>query len=202
MEDRKTLIVAGVIAVIALVLLGGLIFYLVKAFVGGSSSSSSTTNITTSSPIPNTGYTPSQGNQASPAPSNTKTYNGSNFQLSYPSSWGLLTCSNSANFELDPTSGVDQKIGCTEAIKPVTIMVGNSLGCGGTTMSLGNNSVLYSKQTDSNGYISYQWCTQNSPEVINFTERVSPNNDKATSVRDYSTEVQQIISSLKFGGGS
>lgn len=201
MEDRRTLVIAGIIAVVALILLGGLIFYLVKVFTGNSN----TPTVITSSPTPVARYT-QPGATPTPAPSgnpNLKTYTGSNFQLTYPSSWGLLTCNNSQNFELDPTSGADQlKVSCDVAQKPVTVLVGNSSGCGGTSMQLGANSVLYSKQTDSSGYITYQWCTQGGPTVLNITERVSPNGERATSMRDYSQEVQQMISTIRFGGGS
>lgn len=200
MEEKRTLIIAGVIAVIALILLGGLIYYLVKTFIG------SRNNVVTSSPAPSS-YVglPSTGVSPTPQPSsnpNLKTYTGSNFQLSYPSSWGILTCNNSSNFEFDPTNSNSQNVSCDVAQKPITVLVGNSSGCGGTTMQLGNNSVLYSKQTTTDGYIKYEWCTQGGPTVLNITERVSPNGEQATSVRDYSSEVEQMISSLRFGGGS
>ena len=47
--------------------------------------------------------------------------------INYPKSWGILTCSNSYNFELDPTNGTDMlNMMCNDAMKPISVIINNS----------------------------------------------------------------------------
>lgn len=128
----------------------------------------------------------------------TKVFAGPGFNLSYPVTWGLLTCSNSQNFEFDPVSGVDQLgVVCTVAQKPITVILDNNLsGCGGTTLNIGSISVLKSTSITPS-YAQHQWCTNTSP-VLKITHRVGTTTLPTVSSIDYSSEVEAIISTLRF----
>lgn len=131
-------------------------------------------------------------------PSNTKIYAASGFTLNYPSGWGLLTCSNSQNFEFDPTNGADVKnVVCDVAVKPVTVLVTNRLNCTGETINIGEKKVVKSKVTASNGSINYRWCVGLNGKGLDITHRISSFGSRAASKDDFSNQVEQMINSLK-----
>lgn len=130
------------------------------------------------------------------ASSDKKVFDGGNFKVSYLKNWGLLTCANSRNFELDPLSPTDSRISCNYATKPITILVGDNWGCSGDAGKLGNVSLTKSVRSEA-GYTKYQWCTQTNP-VLNITHRVSQGNDPASSKQDYSKQIEEMISQLTF----
>lgn len=128
--------------------------------------------------------------------SDRKVFNSGSFQLSYPKTWGLLSCTNSKNIELDPKNGADSKIACNYSVKPITILVGDNSGCSGDTANIGSIAVTRSKQSEG-GYTKYQWCTKTSP-LLNITHRVSSTNDPASSKEDYSKQIEELIGKLTF----
>lgn len=129
------------------------------------------------------------------------TYMVGGLQIQYPQNWGLLTCSDSKNFELDPTSSNRLQIDCSDAIKAVTVLVNTSLNCQGQTINLGVNRVI--KQTKDNVFIrglgykkEYRWCVSATGVNFDITHRVSDQGYTASSKQDYSSQVEQIISNI------
>ena len=172
----------------------------------GSSTDNSNPHVFTSSPAPSLPATAaiptfSSSSAAPAADPNTKVYSGSGFQVRYPKAWGLLTCSNSSNFELDPTSSADQlKVPCSRATKPITVIVGSKSACPGQVETLG--SLRVTKSVDpSGGRTDYRWCTQTNP-VLDITTRYSTSGGAATATTDYSAQVEQMISGITFATGS
>lgn len=146
------------------------------------------------------GTVPQTGNVGNP-PADRKIYNAGNFQLVYPRNWGILNCTNSANFELDPLSPADSSVSCGTALKPITVLVDDITGCSGDNTKIGNVEVMKSKKVDADGYTAYQWCTQTDP-VLNITHRVSRGGDRAVSPSDLSGQIEDMISRLTFVQGS
>lgn len=128
------------------------------------------------------------------ATADMKTYNGAGFRLSYPKTWGLLSCTNSSNIELDPVNGADLKVSCGTARKPVTILVNDNWGCSGESVKIGSITVNKSKQSEE-GYTKYQWCTKTTP-MLNITHRVSAGQDPASSKTDFSAQIENMIASF------
>lgn len=189
-DDRKSLIVTALIGLIVVVLIGAGIFYLFKYIQSrrvnvASNSQTKQTSVVDSS-RPQTGNTNSE---------DIKTYNGDNFQVKYPKNWGLLTCSNSKNIEFDPTDQKDQKILCDSAVKPITVIVGES-PCAGQTVKLGNVEAVKQVSSDES-YTSYKWCTKTQP-VLFISHRVTKGNDLAASKEDFSKQVEDLISKITF----
>lgn len=219
-QQQRSLIFTAAVGLIILSIVVGSIYYLVKFVQGRVANSRQTTEITQQTAdgsitpdggtegtelTPGNGIPTPQvnGNPASDersTPTNKKVYNGGSFQLAYPNNWGVVTCDNAQNFELDPASSADSKIACDVATKPVTIVVGDVKGCEGDASKVGNVDVVKSKGTDGT-YIKYQWCTKTTP-VLNITHRVSPDSERATSKEDYSKQIEDMISSLSFSSGS
>lgn len=164
------------------------------------------------SPSPSSSSRPAQQASPTPAPTprgnqggtttvngNLETYNASNFSISFSKSWGLLTCNNSSNFELDPTNSTDQlNYSCNYAVEPVTVLVGN-VSCQGETVKLGNITVIKSVVNTSTGK-NYRWCTQTQP-MLDITHRVSSGGGRATSTQDYSSQIEEMIKTFKPGAG-
>ncbi len=196
------LVIGAFVAVIV-----SLIYFVPRAFFTPSNNVSPSltpiptiiTSVATTTPLPTPTLTyPS----ATPSPQISQTtlklYKGTGFTLLYPSSWSILTCNNSTNFELDPNGG-DDEIGivCTYAQKPITIIVSNNLmGCLGTPVKIGNLSVVRSSIT-TNSYIEYQWCTVSNP-VLQITNRVGPQPSSAIGTVNYSPQIEQMISTITF----
>src|SRR5581483_2817476 len=138
MNDRRPLIVTGLVLLLIIALIGGVIFYLVNFIRSRQDTGEATSNIfpTTSANIVIANPSPSVYPVASTTPNqtaqtpttgingNSKFINTGSFQLSFPNSWGVLSCSNSKNFELDPYNSTDSTVTCSHATKPVTVLVG------------------------------------------------------------------------------
>lgn len=120
------------------------------------------------------------------------------FKISYPKNWGLLTCSNSYNFELDPTNGSDMSnVICDYAIKPISIVLSNDTSnCGGQTVRIGNINALKSEFTTQN-YTTYQWCTLTQPSLI-ISNRTSNTTNFAATTTNYSADIEAMIKTLQF----
>ncbi|MCL5784350.1 MAG: hypothetical protein M1142_03290 [Patescibacteria group bacterium] len=197
MDPKTRVIIVGALALVILAAVAGTLFYLGKA----SRERSATSGNTSLNSLPRLSVTPVpstlRNNQAATS-SNTKTFVGSGFNLSYVNSWGVLTCSNSQNFEFDPTVGTDLKgVVCDRAVKPVTVLVVNKLNCQGETVKLGENQVVRSKNTPREGDISYRWCLSVGGKNLDITHRVSASGSQATSKEDFSAEVEQMITTIK-----
>lgn len=130
--------------------------------------------------------------------SSFKTYRGNFYSLQYPSAWGILTCINSHNIEFDPTNSVDYiGVVCDSAIKPISIILSNTLDdCTGDTIQIGNIGVLSATYNSAN-YTNYKWCTITSP-VLNITNRISNTTAVAATQNSYASEIEEIIKSLNF----
>lgn len=225
MQDKKPLIVTGLVLLLILVLVGAVIFYLVSfprsrqapeatgdLFPRSSFSpvvSPSPGSVTLASPSPVVSSAPVTGSTGAvytnPSNPNQKIYAGSGFQLTYPQNWGILTCSNSQSFEFDPYNSRDQiSIVCNRAVKPVTVQVTRGGCAGGQSVTLGNvqvrESIDNAFNTSAGTGTQYKWCTQTSPTLI-FTERVG-RGSSAYGRDDFSAQVKQVISSLSFPAGS
>lgn len=127
-----------------------------------------------------------------------KSYSGNGFSLDYPQNWGLLTCQNSQNIEFDPNNSTDQQVtSCSRAIKPITLIVRDSAMCAGTVQTIGNVNVRKSVDKDDIS-THYTWCTQTTPS-LEFSTRVSSNpRSNAYTKENFSSEIEQIIATLKF----
>ncbi len=211
--DIKRLIILIIAAILFLSIIFGIIFSLYRLIRSRQASTvisrDTTLSQLVSSPVPQTGGanpspTPLVSFSSAPAiPSNTKSYNLGGLQISYPKEWGILTCRNSQNIELDPTNGVDQlNLTCDRAVKPITIQTSFLTGCpNGQTVNLGGQVVAKVISTSSSG-TDYKWCV-NSPLRMEITHRVSQTDLRsAFSKTDYSQQIEQLISSFRMGGGS
>lgn len=199
MNAQTRLIVLGGIALFVLVIVGVVAYYSMGLFKGGVNLPQGASVIDLSSMLPTT---PPAGSSVTPTPSSNslvpaagallKTYSGSGFSLRYPSKWGVLTCSNSQNFEFDPISGTDIKgVVCDRALKPVTVLVVN-----------GNPTCPARSVTGASGEINYRWCAPlNNNLFLDITHRVSQLGGRATSVNDYSTQIEQIIKTISTASG-
>lgn len=217
MQDKRPLIITGLVLLLILVLIGAVIFYLVNfirsrqtpeatsdLFPKSSASVSfsptpSVSGLVYASTAPSASPTVSNNNPNANNP-NLKTYIGAGFQVSYPKNWGLLTCSNSKSFEFDPYNSNDQiGVVCSQATKPITVQVRNSGCAGGESISLGNLQIQRSKDPNFNtavgNGIQYMWCTKTNPTLV-ITHRVG--NGTAYSTNDFSTQVEQMISNIYF----
>lgn len=204
--DVKRLIVLIIAAILVLSLIFGVVFSLYRLIRSRQNTIPTTSGPkpqVTISPLPSalpqtpptTGTTPWQT-----VTGNFKTYTGQGFLLSYPKNWGLLTCRNSQNFEFDPANPTDQlNVNCDRAVKPITVQSSFLTGCaGGQQITLGNNSVV--KVVSGS---DYKWCVGGGAVPLEVTHRVSgTDNRSAFSKTDYSSQVEQMISTLRFGGGS
>lgn len=180
MEQRTKLLVgSGAIVVILLIITAGF-------FISKSAKPVSNNSLNNLNTIKDEG-----GIAPSPVPtlsagSTTKTYVGQGFSLRYPNSWGLLTCSNSSNFELDPTNPTDQKeVICNQAVKPITVLVSENKG-----------NCNAGKKTWNDGQTDYRWCVNIGKVYLDITHRVSSQGFKATSATDYSLAVDEMVRTL------
>lgn len=205
MDQRRTVIITALVGLVILALLAGTIIYLINFLRRGGGIFTSRT--VSPSPIVSPSPSPVPGGivpvpvpvGGSPVP-NKQTFTGQGFELRYPREWGLLTCGNSRNFELDPANNVDQLgVSCDRSVKPVTIIVGGG-GCQGETVNLGGVTAVRSKATTQTG-VNYRWCTQTQP-ILDITHRVSPVGGRATSRDDFSKEIEEMISTIRFGAAS
>ncbi len=222
-QQQRSLLFTASVGLIILAIIVASIYYLVKFIQGRVSSSrqpvASVETIKTDSAAPeiiNIEENPSAAGAPTPGtaasrpttqprsainiPAGRKLYNPGTFQVYYPQNWGMLKCTNSANFEFDPSTGVDSSVGCETAVKPITVLVDDIKGCDGENLRMGNVEVMKSRNVDDE-YISYRWCTKTDP-VLNITHRVSKNGERATSTNDFSTQIEDLISKITFVRGS
>lgn len=208
-DQRRSLIATAVVTLFILGLIVALVLFLVR-FVQNRQKTQTGSNITvktTPSPSafpnssnPNLNQSTSPATGGSNLDQNSNLYSGGGFTFKYPKNWGLLTCNNSQNIELDPGSSTDMlKFPCERAIKSVTVLVGTNPSCNGDIVNLGNIRAVKSKLIDDNG-VDYRWCTNTNP-TLDITHRYSKTPSRATSLQDYSAQVEEIIKSLTFGSG-
>lgn len=149
-----------------------------------SATPSAQTNISVSpEPIPQTGES-------------KKNVNSVGVNFSFPNNWGVLSCSNSSNFELDPSNSSDSRIVCDIAQKPITVLVNSNLVCKGQPTNISGMNVLKYRVENARG-VDYQWCFSKNGVNYNITHRVSPTAVRGTSTDDYSAKVEEMIGSVK-----
>lgn len=122
----------------------------------------------------------------------------------YPQNFGLLTCTNSSNFEFDPYSNADQRVSCDRAQKPITVLVGSVQVCPGNIVNLGRLQVVKNRVENARG-VDYRWCFSHSGSHFDITHRVSQSGARATSKDDFSAQIEQMITNIapnQPGGGS
>lgn len=194
----RNIVVGAIVLLIVIIVLGGF-FYLrnlqQNQQSGGTNTLSQLPTISGSG-TPGISNQPVTGNTSS---ANNKIYAGNGFVVSYPSAWGLLTCNNSQNFELDPISSTDHtNVTCDLALKPVTFLVSDTpLNCPGNEVKIGVNNVTKSKTVKQNGDINYRWCLQVGGKSLDITHRVSSTGSQATSKIDYSPQVESVIGNIR-----
>lgn len=204
MDNRRAVIIAAVIALVVAAVIVGAIILLTSLLRGRVSGPT----VITSTPVPVTSTTsggnpPATGQLTPTAPSNTKIVSVGGYTMSYPKQWGILKCSNSQSLEFDPSNGTDQlSVICDYAVKPITVLVSSNLSCPGETVTLGDNRVVRSKTVTTDG-TDYRWCVFGAGNAyLDITHRVSVSGSRATSKEDFSSQVEQIISTIRTGGAS
>lgn len=203
MEDKtRALIVTGAVLLLILALIIAAIFYLIRFIQGRQAgmTSTNTDNAIIFSPSPvadgSAQGTTSNNNQQT----DIKNYNGNGFQLSYAKNWGLLTCSNSQNIELDPYNSTDQlKVACDYAQKPITVIVGAQ--CEGQTTQIGSMQVVKSERQLSQG-TEKSWCVKTGGTNLLFTNRVSETQVRGYGKDDQTSAIEQMISRIRVGNAS
>ena len=199
MSQRVVLIIIGVII---LALMGAI--FAVTYFSGRAARNKPTitSNTFVTSPTPGIDEGTPVNPEVSPSPTDNpdfKAYTGTNYTLRYPVSWGVLRCSNSNNYEFDPYNSSDTTVACDYAVKPITVLTdANANSCTGDTVSLGGRSVVKSKTVKPNGDVNYQWCV----DGLVISHRVSQSGSRATSKDDFSSQVENMISTYSYPSGS
>jgi uncharacterized protein (UPF0333 family) len=201
--ERKSLVATALVGLVVLSIIIGSIYYLIQFIRNRNTTNVANNQVTASASPTASGQVAVDVNHGNthPVSGDYKTFNEGNFQVSYPKSWGILTCSNSSNIELDPTNGQDNlKIACSVASKPVTI-IKDATGCtNGEVIDVGTFKVARTKATEGD-YIRYEWCTKTVPALY-ITHRVSNDGSPATSKEDFSKLVEDMIAKLSFAQGS
>ena len=208
MEQRRAVIVAIAIALlVALAIIGTIVF--LSNFLRNKSTTNRTVVSSSSEPVIMATTEPSaspssaasaQGSATISAPANTKSISIGGFTGFHPNTWGVLSCTNSENIEFDP-NGADSSVACNYAKKPITVVVSKNLNCKGDEVTLGNNTVVKSKSIRSHE-IRYRWCVKGTDTNLDITHRVTDSNLSAASKEDFSSQVEQFISTLNFPRGS
>ncbi len=216
MDSKRGIILAVAVFIVVIALIGGSIYYLTRILRSSTTDTTTTTTtsntVVTSSPstttavgralsgattIPNTG-----GGALGVNSSDSAIYNGRGFSLVYPKNWGLLTCNNSENFELDPSASGKQVASCNAAVKPITVLVDSGYACQGESVTLGGKRGVklvrqVMLQETGQPITEYQWCFSAGGRNLYISHRVSPNNGLATSKEDYSSQIEQMISASR-----
>lgn len=220
MENKGSIIAAAIIVVIILSVIFGTIYYLANTFnvnLNPFSRFIQTTPSPTSAPSPTQTASPDSSltPDATPATTPAQTpaseqpsdkggvqngsnslYQGQGFKLEYPKNWGILKCSNSLNFELDPYSSENKTVNCDRAQKPITILVNQGVTCqGGEVVRIGGSNVRRTK-TQYRDWLTNQWCFEGSGKTFDITNRVANSGNPATSKDDFSQDIEKIISSI------
>lgn len=209
--DFKRLLGIIIGFVILASLIFGVVMFVRNRFFPAKPVTVTTTNapVNTMEPVPATQSAEVTGNNSAPTqnPGVTTSNTGKVFQLGntvfrFSQNWGLLTCSNSRNFELNPYSTADQKISCDVARMPITVVVNNTQGCGGELVDMGGTRVQKSKINNARG-TDYRWCLNANGTQYNITHRVSQGGARGTSKEDFSQQIEQMITRIgQPGGGS
>lgn len=206
MDQRRALMAIGSIIILLLAVVFGVAYYSSKsARKAPAKASPSPTSGTQTVPQQSDSPEASGEEEITPDNSNLKTYTGVGFQFKYPANWGRLQCSNSVNLEFDPDDSIDQLgVACDRAVKPITVLVSSQpISCpGGESIKLGFNNVTKFKTTKPNGDVNFRWCINGAGSSLDISHRYSTTGAKASSNVDYSTAVEQTISTLSFGSGS
>lgn len=201
--ERKSLVATALVGLVVLAIIIGSIYYLIQFIRNRNTTNVGGNQITASATPSASGQVAVDVNRGNtqPVSGDFKTFNEGDFQVVYPKNWGVLTCSNSSNVELDPTNGQDNlKVACSTAVKPVTI-IKDATGCAnGELIDLGSFKVSRTKATEG-GYTRYEWCTKTVPALY-ITHRVSNDGSPATSKEDFSKQVEDMIAKLSFVRGS
>lgn len=198
-----------ILGIIGLILVIFIIIWLISVIIGLFSKAATTTL----TPLPTPIITPTPTSTLNPSPTPIsfitptpfpvgggppvfQRLSGPGFTLNYPINWGLVTCTNSPNFEFVPNAGFYQtQIFCSVAQQPITVIVSNNLsGCSGERVMIGNVQVLRSTITQADRTV-HQWCTLTNP-VLKITNRISTSAAPASSSIDYSVEIEVMIASL------
>lgn len=194
----RTIIFAVITVILIAAILGG-IFYLLKNAkqlnINNKVDLLSKLQIISSSP------TPTVQNSAQPpvvSTEDTKIYQGRDVVLRYPLNWGIVTCNNSQNIELDPYNKSDLKnYSCDEALKPITIIVSKQpVSCPGENVPIGSITVTRSKIETAN-WTKNRWCINKNGMSLDITNRVAPTGRKGTGKDDFSKQIEQIISTTQ-----
>ncbi len=195
MDQQSRLIVFGAAAFIIFALVVGGIIFMVRNSQTQNVPAENSTDL--SSRLPVTTATPSA---TITPPIGTKSYQGEGFTIYYPVGWGLLTCGNSKNIEFDPTNAADaSNIACSEALKPVTVLVAEGLSCSGETVTLGPRQAVKSIETIGDAMV-YRWCVPAGNKALDITHRVSPSGSRATSKQDFSKDIEKMIMEISTPG--
>ncbi len=198
MDNRIKIIVGGAVVLLLLVVLA-IFFFLSNVKKADNTEQGTLDNLTTV----NEAVSPTPVTSNAPAGTLQKVYAGTGFSLKYPSNWGVLSCNNSQNFELDPTSPNSVTLACDTAVKPITFLMTQNLNCQGTAIKLGTHTAVKSKTTSASGYTTYRWCVPlTGGKALDITHRVDPKMSTATSQEDYSTQVEELIKSISVSQGS
>lgn len=205
MESKRGIILAIIVFVIVLLLIGGSIYYLTRILRRSSVSTSTPDATTTVISSPSPSITTSTSVPSTPgvtAPAGNLVYNGQGFSLFYPNNWGILTCTTSQNIEFDPYNPGKQSAPCNSAVKPITVLVNSGYACSGQTVSLGSKQVNKLRrevvlQETGQLITEYQWCFSAGGKNFFISHRTSPANGLATSRDDFSSQIEQMISSSK-----
>ncbi len=217
MDQRNKVIILGTVGFLILAIVLVSLFYFLKFSKSGNIQSVNIPNSLAKlpsvavTPFDSSGPWPSTTNTVSPTTtstttnvpaipvngSNVKTFQGQGFSLSYPNGWGILTCGNSKNIELDPYNNADLKnYACDQAIKPITVIINNgSLSCSGDTVKIGNNTVIKSK-TETANWLKNRWCVNKNGMSFDITNRINSAGITGTGKDDFSKEVEKIITSI------
>lgn len=198
----RTIIFAVITVILIAAILGG-IFYLLKNAkqlnINNKVDLLSKLQIISSSPTPTVSSLPQNlDQQPVVSPEDTKIYQGRNVVLRYPLNWGIVTCNNSQNIELDPYNKSDLKnYSCDEALKPITIIVSKKpVSCPGENVSIGSITVTRSKIETAN-WTKNRWCINKNGMSLDITNRVTPTGIKGTGKDDFSKQIEQIISTTQ-----
>ena len=188
-------VIIGIIVVIVILALIGTLFIFIPRFFQRNRvtivSPRPTATTFIASPLPGSSPT------LLPTTPGNQLYSGPGFTLSYPTGWGILTCSNSSNFEFDPLNNVDQTgVVCDVAQKPITVTVENDLAqCSGERVLIGNVTAI--KNTfNKPRFTEMQWCTLTSP-ILRITHRFSSTPARAVTPTSYVQQVETMIATLQ-----
>lgn len=191
LQSRAIILGAGGLLILAVIL--GSVMYLGRVTKNSSSSNTSLPSL----PVIQTVASPTPGANDNLSRGFTKTYVGQAFVVNYPGNWGLLTCSNTPNFELDPTTSPDIKgVICGTAVKPITVLVTEKSACQGDVVDIGSYKVTKSKLNIVNGDTNYRWCLKVNGKNLDITHRVSASGSQATSKEDFSLAIEEIIKNI------